>query len=288
MFVRSGDAEICTEAFGEPGDPAVLLVMGQMASMLWWPDAFCVRLAHAGRLVVRYDHRDTGRSTAYEPGAPTYSLADVAGDAIAVLDAYELPRAHVVGMSMGGGIAQWLALAHPDRVATLTLVSTSPIDGSGGLPGPDPAYLAHLEAAPETDWGDRRSIEDAIVGESRALAGTRHGFDEAATRAAVRRDLERARRPASLQNHMLMQGGETPQGEITAPLLVIHGTADPLFPIAHGEALGGTLVAIEGGGHELHERDWDQMLQAIADRTAASTSAGSPRPSTRRSSPRSS
>ncbi len=239
--------------------------------------------------MLRFDHRDTGLSTAYEPGAPSYSFEDMAGDAIAVLDAYGLTRAHVAGMSMGGAIAQWLALAHPDRVATLTLISTSPITGGGGdLPGPDPAYLEYASGAGEVDWSDRESIAEMIVGESRALAGTRHGFDEDATRAAVRRDLERARRPESLRNHMLVEGGETPAGEIAAPVLVIHGTSDPLFPIAHGEAFGGTLVPIEGGGHELHERDWDRMIQAIADWTRASTSSGSPSPSTRRSSPRSS
>src|SRR5919106_547436 len=108
---------ICSEALGRREDPAVLLIMGAMASMLWWPDEFCERLAGAGRYVIRYDNRDTGRSTGYEPGTATYTADDLVEDAVGVLDEHGVERAHVGGMSMGGGIAQMVALEHPERVA---------------------------------------------------------------------------------------------------------------------------------------------------------------------------
>ena len=271
--IESGDATLCTESFGRAGDPVLLLIMGQMASMLWWPDGLCERLAAAGRLVIRYDHRDTGRSTSYPPGQPGYTSGDLTADAVAVLDGHDAERAHVAGMSMGGMIAQQLAVAHPDRVERLTLISTTALGNSDGeLPGPDAAYLEHAEAAEGLDWSDTEALAAFIVSDARALAGTRHPFDEAATRDFVRRDLARTTNPASLVNHTLLGGDEDPAtaaaSQIEAPLTVIHGTADPLFPPAHGEALaaavrGADLVLLEGGGHELHEGDWDEIVAAM-------------------------
>jgi pimeloyl-ACP methyl ester carboxylesterase len=269
--------EICSETFGRRGDPAVLLIMGAMASMLWWPDELCRRLADAGRFVIRYDNRDTGRSTGYDPGTATYTSDDMAGDAIAVLDEHGVDRAHVVGMSMGGGIAQQVALDHPDRVLSLTAISTSAIDGGGDLPGPTPEYMEHAAAFQDLDWSDISALADLIVRDARALSGTRHAFDEAAAREFVKRDLERAIDPSRLVNHDSVGGGEGRDRrarDIGVPLLVIHGTADPLLPLPHGVALaeavpGSTLVTIDGGGHELHERDWDQILDAITRHTAA-------------------
>jgi pimeloyl-ACP methyl ester carboxylesterase len=274
--VESKAVTICSESFGEPGDPPVLLIMGVMASMLWWPDGFCERLASAGRFVIRYDNRDTGRSTGYEPGTATYTLDDMAGDAVAVLDEHGVERAHVVGMSLGGVLAQLVALAHPERVASVTAISTSKIDEDPDLPGPTDAYLAHAAAWDELDWSDTDALADMVLRDSRALAGTRHPFDEHAARALIARDLERAVDPRRLANHGTLSGGERWRGrlgEISAPFLVIHGTADPIFPHPHGVALanafpGATLVTIEGGGHELHEADWDQILGAIVDHTA--------------------
>jgi pimeloyl-ACP methyl ester carboxylesterase len=270
---------ICSETFGRREDPAVLLIMGAMASMLWWPDELCERLAGAGRFVIRYDNRDTGRSIGYEPGTATYTAEDLAGDAVAVLDEHGVERAHVVGMSMGGAIAQLVALAYPDRVASLTAISTTAVgEENPDLPGPTANYMEHAAAFDDLDWSDTQALADLIVEDARQLAGTRHPFDEAAARELVRRDLERAIDPARLQNHGNVGGDEDRWkgrvGEIAAPLLVIHGTADPLFPHRHGVALaeavpGARLVTIEGGGHELHERDWDQILNAIAGHTQA-------------------
>jgi pimeloyl-ACP methyl ester carboxylesterase len=275
--VASGDAEICTEAFGEPDHAPVLMIMGAMASMLWWPDGLCAGLARRERFVIRYDNRDTGRSTSYEAGAPPYTVDDLVDDAAAVLDGYGVDRAHVVGMSMGGAIAQLVALEHRPRVASLTAISTSGVDGADPeLPGPDPEYLEHAAAFEELDWSDAEALAELLVRDARQIAGSRHRFDEAAARDLVRRDLRRTANPQSLANHGILSGGEGRQdslADINLPLLVIHGTDDPVMPYAHGVALansvpGARLVPIEGGGHELHERDWDQIIDALVDHTA--------------------
>jgi pimeloyl-ACP methyl ester carboxylesterase len=270
---------ICSETFGRRDDPAVLLIMGAMASMLWWPDGFCERLAGAGRFVIRYDNRDTGRSVGYDPGTATYTGDHMAADAVGVLDEHGVERAHVVGMSMGGAIAQVVALAYRERVASVTAISTSAVgEENRGLPGPTAEYMKHAAAFDELDWSDPQALADLIVEDARRLAGTRHPFDEAAARELVTRDLERAIDPRRLANHGSIGGDEERWkgrvGDIAVPLLVIHGTADPLIRYPHGVALAGavpgaTLVTIEGGGHELHERDWDQMLDAIARHTEA-------------------
>jgi pimeloyl-ACP methyl ester carboxylesterase len=270
---------ICSETFGRRGDPAVLLIMGLMASMLWWPDEFCERLADAGRRVIRYDNRDTGRSIGYEPGTAAYTVDDMALDAVGVLDEHGVERAHVVGMSLGGAIAQLVALEHPARAASVTAISTTKVgEEDPALPGPDPAYMEHAAAFELLDWSDTGALADLLVRDARQLAGTRHPFDEDAARELVTRDLERATDPRRLANHGSLGGDESRRewrlGDIAAPFLVIHGTADPLLPLPHGIALaeavpGATLVTIEGGGHELHERDWAQILEAIAAHTAA-------------------
>jgi pimeloyl-ACP methyl ester carboxylesterase len=270
---------ICSETFGRRDDPAVLLIMGAMASMLWWPDGFCERLAGAGRFVIRYDNRDTGRSIGCDPGTATYTGEDMAADAVGVLDEHGVERAHVVGMSMGGAIAQMVALAYPERVASVTGISTSAVgEGNPDLPGPTARYMEHAAAFDDLDWSDTQALADLIVEDARQLAGTRHPFDEAAARDLVTRDLERAIDPRRLANHGSIGGDDERWkgrvGDIDVPFLVIHGTADPLIRYLHGVALaeavpGAKLVTIEGGGHELHERDWDQMLDAIARHTEA-------------------
>jgi pimeloyl-ACP methyl ester carboxylesterase len=117
--IEANGVDLCTEPFGDPDDPPVLLVMGVGGSMLWWEEGFCRLLAADGRFVIRYDHRDTGRSVTSEPGPPRYTGADLVADAVGVLDAYEIAAAHVVGVSAGGAFAQLLALGFPDRVLRL-------------------------------------------------------------------------------------------------------------------------------------------------------------------------
>jgi pimeloyl-ACP methyl ester carboxylesterase len=142
--ISEGGVEIATQAYGDPEHPTLLLVMGAMASMLWWPQDFCTALAGRGLHVIRYDNRDTGRSTKYEPGAPPYGFDDMADDAIRVLDGYGVEAAHIAGMSMGGMIAQIAALKYPDRTLSLTAISTSPVGiDTSHLPSMTDAYKAH-------------------------------------------------------------------------------------------------------------------------------------------------
>jgi pimeloyl-ACP methyl ester carboxylesterase len=269
-MIECGGVGICTETFGEPADPPVLLIMGLAGSMLWWDDDFCAALAAGGRFVVRYDHRDTGRSTTCPPGRPDYTGDDLVADAARVLDGYGIARAHVVGVSMGGALAQVLALDFPERVASLVLISTSPAGPAPDLPPPAEAYRAFL-GEPEADGSDPAS---RVVAEARAIAGERP-FDEAAVRALVERDIARARDPASAQNHMLAEGGAPWRrrlGEIRVPTLVIHGSADPMFPLGHGRALaaeiaGARLLVLDGAGHGLEPADHDEVVRAVLDHT---------------------
>ena len=131
MQIATNGAELCVDTFGDPAHPSVLLIMGSAGSMDRWEEPFCERLAAAGRYVIRYDHRDTGGSTTYPPGKPGYTSDELFADPLAILDHLGVERAHLVGLSMGGAIAQMIALEHPERVLSLTLMSTSPV-GTGG------------------------------------------------------------------------------------------------------------------------------------------------------------
>jgi pimeloyl-ACP methyl ester carboxylesterase len=232
-------------------------------------------LADGGRFVVRYDHRDTGRSVAYEPGRPEYTGAALVADAAGVLDAYGIPAAHLVGVSAGGAFAQLLALDFPDRVLSLVVISTSPATpGDRGLPPPTEEFGRFIATA-EVDWSDAESVIEYMVLYSRMLAGGQRPFDEARVRALVRRDVERARNFAAVQNHdVLPDDGRSPVplSSIIVPTLVIHGTADPMFPVGHGEALadeipGARLLTLEGAGHGIDRADWDTAAGAILDHT---------------------
>src|SRR5687767_14332895 len=157
MRVELNGAELCVDTIGDPSHPPVLLIMGGAGSMDRWEEPFCERLAAAGRFVIRYDHRDTGRSTCYPPGEPGYSGDDLAADALAILDRLGVERAHLAGISMGGGIVQRIAIEHPERVSGVTLMSTSPA-GTGGpeLPPASEAMQAVFggEQPAEPDWSD--------------------------------------------------------------------------------------------------------------------------------------
>lgn len=282
-MVRVNTVDLCTQAFGDPADPAILLIGGAEASMDWWEDGLCARLAAAGRYVIRYDNRDTGRSTTYPVGAPTYTGQDLIADALGLLDALDLGSAHIVGISMGGALAQHLAVHHPARVASLTLISTSP-DGPGGPDIPDlPPMSEELatwfkDPGPGPDWSDRESVIAYFLAGERAVSGT-IAVDEQRLRRIAGRAFDRSPHPAAASNHWAIEEGESEPvrprfGEITAPTLVLHGTHDPLFPFGHAEALGreipdAKLIPLPGMGHQMPPPEvWDIAIPAVIDHTA--------------------
>jgi pimeloyl-ACP methyl ester carboxylesterase len=274
--VTANGVELCVQTFGSPASPGLLLIGGVAMSMDWWENDLCERLASGPRFVIRYDLRDTGRSVTSPPGAPRYGVTDLVADAVGVLDALGVERAHLVGISMGGRLAQHLALEHPDRVASLTLVATT--GGRSDLPPMSERLRSRFaHPPPEPDWSDRDAVVAYLVDDVRAYAGTLP-FDEEATRALVRRVVDRTVDiESSTKNHSLVEGGGSLRSrlaDIRAPTLVLHGTDDPLFPPAHGEALAreiprARLLLLEGMGHEVPPRPlWDQVVAEILDHTA--------------------
>jgi pimeloyl-ACP methyl ester carboxylesterase len=274
-IIEADGVELCAQGLGDPADPSLLLIGGTGSSMLWWEDGFCRLLTDGRRFVIRYDHRDTGRSTTYEPGHPGYTGSDLVADAAAVLDGFEIAAAHVVGVSAGGALAQLLAVGRPERVRSLVLISTSSAFSAGRpLPPPAPEFTRFFATA-KVDWDDPSSVEDYMVAYVRVLAGGKRPFDELTAHALVRRDMKRARNYAAVRNHDLIAEGEPPRGslaEITAPTLVVHGSADPLFPPAHGEALAdeipdAKLLMLDGAGHGVERADWAALTRSILEHT---------------------
>jgi pimeloyl-ACP methyl ester carboxylesterase len=259
--------ELCVETFGEAGDPALLLIAGAASSMDWWADEFCRRLAAGGRFVIRYDHRDTGRSTSFPAGEPPYSDVDLANDALGVLDGLGVHRAHLVGLSTGGMMAQRIAVERPHRVLSLTLMSTSTVP---------PAYELSSGSGngeqEQPDWTDRRSAVDELVSSVRRLGGP-FTADEPQLRRLAQRVFDRTQdMTASQTNHYICAEGPPVRdrlGTVTAPTLVLHGTLDPFFTPPHAEALcaeipGARLVWLEGVGHEFPPAAvWTQVIDEI-------------------------
>ena len=281
-MIEANGVELCTDAIGHPGNPPVLLVMGMGASMVWWEDEFCAGLARCERFVIRYDHRDTGRSVTYPVGHPSYSASDLVADAAGVLDAYELDAAHIVGMSMGGALAQLLALDFPGRVLSLTLITTSPATpGDRDLP-PGRARFRRFLATARVDWSDPASVVDYLVAHWHVLWGQQRAFDETRIRDLARHDVARARDVAGAQNHGLLRDEDRARGplsSIAAPTLVIHGTDDPMFPLEHGRALANEipdaqLLLLQGAGHGLDPRDWETVTDAIRHHTSLHVAGG--------------
>lgn len=278
--MTTDEVELCYQTFGDQADATVLLIAGGAQSMIWWEDDFCARLADAGRHVVRYDHRDTGRSTSSPAGQPSYTWKDLATDPLRILDGLGVEAAHVVGLSLGGGIAQYLALEHPQRIRSLCLHSSSPwvaTQHERSLPGPAPQISATFtNPDPEPDWTDRDAVIGYRVDVERPYVGSL-GFDEPRVRRLATQEVDRTRdMAASITNHFIL-GGDPPTDarldQITAPTLVLHGTTDPMFPIEHGEALaaeipGARLLPLPGVGHQQPPPEvWGLAIPAIVTHT---------------------
>lgn len=265
--------ELCAESFGNPEHPAILLIMGAQASMVWWEKDFCRRLAAKGRYIIRYDNRDVGRSVTYEPGNPEYTFEDMTDDAIHILDHFGIAQAHIAGISMGGMLTQILALRHPERVLTVSLLSTS--NFAPDLPLMEDKVMDYFSNAATTDWTNDAVVIAFTVGKWKVLAGSKHPFDEKRIYDLAAEEVKRSRNMASMNNHGMVTGGEfylARTGDIDVPALVIHGTEDPIIPYEHGVALAcaipeAVLLPLEGTGHELHNEDWDTIIDAISNHT---------------------
>src|SRR5258706_1060284 len=208
--IRANGIEIWCQDFGSKSDPALLLVMGAGGQAILWPDEFCASLAAAGRYVIRYDNRDTGQSSCFDFAQSPYTLSDMARDAVGVLDAFGVERAHVMGASMGGMICQTLAIEHAGRLRTMTSIMSSP-GGSGimaamlgggnaRLPGPAPKVMELMRASLEKPPRTTQERIDAGVALWRTLAGGGEPFDEPTVRPREARIQARAQNIDAGQN----------------------------------------------------------------------------------------
>lgn len=284
-FARVGDLQLCYETFGDDGAPPVLLVMGLASQMLLWDDGFCEGLAARGFRVIRFDNRDVGRSTILRDAPiPTrwqlalrhsagaaYGLEAMADDATGLLDHLEVNASHVVGASMGGMIAQLMAIRHPERV--LSLVSIMSTTGRRRVGRPDPRVALRMLRPPARSR--EAYIEDHL--QTYRLIGSRDfDFEEEYKRERAGRLFGRGIHPAGSARQMaavVTAGDRTEQlRQIRVPTTVIHGDQDPLVNASGGRATAAAiadaeLVILPGMGHDLPRELWPQIIDAIV-RTA--------------------
>ena len=290
-LVHANGVDLRTQAFGDPSHPALLLIAGACSSMKRWPEEFCVRLAGAGRFVIRFDNRDTGRSTTFPVGAPGYSIRDMADDAVGVLDAYGVERAHVAGWSMGGMITQNVAIHHPNRVRSVFLFGSTP-DGraiasaaiganrDGSTLSPPPQRTLDLFAFLDTvDWTDNAQAIDAWLREDEVLLGPGDTPQPDLDRANVIVIVGEARDIlAHRKNHGVVVATSYWRDrlkDILTPTLVMHGTHDYCLPLDHAHAMvneiaGARLMVVAGMGHVLSptSRYWNVFAEALIAHTA--------------------
>lgn len=277
MVSVAESVELCVQTVGDPHDPAILLIHGACASMVWWEEELCERIAAGGRFVIRYDQRDVGRSSTFPLGDPGYAMSDLATDAVGILDALGVERAHVLGRSMSGGTALFLALDHPERVESVTFMSTTTNDD--GLPSP----TAEFGVATDVEAPDPSDTE-AFVEYATTMVMAYHGASPLADVGHVRRlarlDVARTRDLAASQTNHFAMDFDSPQGggygDVEQPALVVHGALDPCFPVEHGEALraavpGATLVVLQDAGHELPVARWPELVAALLAHTGPAT-----------------
>lgn len=289
------------ETFGQPGASPILLIMGLGAQMTIWPDRFCRLLAEAGHYVIRFDNRDVGLSTqleemgqpalmraslAYTLGRPVragYTLDDMADDALGLLDALGIARAHVIGASMGGMIAQILAAKAGERLQRLVLLMTH--SGSRRIPGPSLKVGLRMLRRPTT--ADRATLVEHSLKTWKLVASPAWPLSDAERRTLIERQFDRAHRPRGAARQlaaMLASGDRTPLlSRITAPTLVIHGEADRLVPVQGGRDLaariaGARLETIPGMGHDLPEPLLDAITGSVLRHLQAAAPSPLPRP----------
>ena len=282
-FADLGDVTLCYETFGDPDDEALLLVMGLGTQMIAWHAEFCQQVADRGFFVIRYDNRDVGRSTRLDhvpPPSPlelgtrrfkhlAYTLEDMAEDGVGLLDHLGIERAHIVGASMGGMIAQVLTVRHPDRVLSLTSIMST----TGGRWVGQPAlkvYPFFLAKPPTT----KEAYVDRAIKLFRVVGSTTCPDRESDLRETAECSFERGLSPGGLGRQLaaIMHAGDrSPDvGRIDVPTLVIHGTADKLVRPSGGKAThraiqGSRLMLIDGMGHDLPRGAWEQIADGIAE-----------------------
>jgi pimeloyl-ACP methyl ester carboxylesterase len=290
MRTQANGIEIEYDTFGSTDGDPLLLIMGLGAQMTLWDDAFCELLASHGHYTIRFDNRDVGLSTWFDDaGLPDmvqlmigassgetvsspYTLDDMADDAAGLLDALSIDRAHVVGASMGGMIAQAFAIRHPGRLHSLVSIMSS--TGHPESPQAKPEVMGKLMAPPpETREGRIEQSLDLW----RAIGSPGFELDEARIRERSGRDYDRAFHPQGTVRQMaaIVAGGSREENlaALTVPTLVIHGAADPLVPVAGGHDTAATIPGaqlriVEGMGHDLPPGVWDEVVPVLADHTA--------------------
>jgi pimeloyl-ACP methyl ester carboxylesterase len=287
LTAKVGELELCYETFGAAGAPPVLLIMGLASQMLLWDDQFCEQLAARGFRVIRFDNRDVGRSSqlkgAHIPSrwqllrrsasGAAYTLQEMAADSVGLLDALGIAAAHVVGASMGGMIAQLVAIDHPDRV--LSLVSIMSTTGNRQVGRPQPKMMMRLMRK-----GQRE--RDAYIADHldtyRAIGSAAFDFDEEYKRARAGRLFDRGVYPAGSARQLAAIGSARDRtealGAVRVPTTVIHGDADRLVDVSGGRATadaipGARLIILPGMGHDLPRELWPQVIDAIAENAAA-------------------
>jgi pimeloyl-ACP methyl ester carboxylesterase len=278
--VRANGLDLAYETFGDPADPAVVLVMGLGTQMVAWPDELCRAIAAAGHHVVRFDNRDVGASThlhGVPPPSlkdlvlrtrPPYTIEDMADDTAGLIDALGLGRVHLVGASMGGFIAQTVALRHPDKVRSLVLMMTS--TGSRLVGQPRARLFSRLVRRRVAR--DRFEAMDAAVEVFRIIGSEGYAFDEEHLRGVAGLSYDRGYDPAGYLRQLAAtatQPNRTSQlRRISVPTLVVHGLHDPLVATSGGVALaraipGARFLGFSGMGHDLPRELWDELGEQI-------------------------
>ncbi|MGV9303401.1 MULTISPECIES: alpha/beta hydrolase [unclassified Nonomuraea] len=285
LMARANGIDIAYDPIGDPQDRPLLLIMGLGSQLVHWDDEFCELLSRRGHHVVRFDNRDVGLSTHFReagvpdltPGAAApYLLSDMAGDAAGLMDALGWPAAHVVGISMGGMIAQALAIGHPGRVLTLTSIMSTPSPEAGP---PTPEAMAALFGPPAADR--QGAIERALEVWS-VIGSPGYPLDRERVARLAGLAFDRDHDPAGTTRQLaaILASGDRSEGlaGVRVPTLVVHGEADPLVQVSGGRATaaaipGARLMTFEGMGHDLPRPLWEQVMDAITDLQARSAAA---------------